>query len=203
MSSLLESFSITCFWTNLSLKAQDTAIFWPKTELAILTSTKKNTTASMLMLSTFSKECSRKDQNSESLLIRPWSILLFVKLQSKRWKSKKTSNHSRIICSNKSKLSQWTLHRLSRVTVYRWAWERRIQAHHYTGIRESLTVFTSKAAINKTWQEWFQWKRQFQTCPKTPDQRVKHSRTRWLMKLTNINDLVLSFCFKENKLTFI
>ena len=53
ISFLLESSSITYFWINLSSKAQDTAIFWPKTELAILTSTKKNTTISIPMLSTF------------------------------------------------------------------------------------------------------------------------------------------------------
>ncbi len=147
------SFSITCFWTNLSLRAQDTVKFWPKIELVTLTLTRKSTPNSILMLSISSNEWSRKGQSSESLLIKPSSIHLFAKLKPKRWKLNKISNSSRQTCLKKDKLRQLTLHQHLRVTVFRWIYVKRTQVRHWTETWQNSTVFIQKVVTNKTWQE--------------------------------------------------
>lgn len=148
-----ESSSITCFWTNLSLREQDTVIFWPKIELVTLTLTRKSTPNSILMLSISLNEWSRKGQSSESPLIKPSNIHLFAKLKPKKWKLKKISNSSPQTCLKKDKLRQLTLHQHLRVTVFRWIYVKRTQARHWTETWQNSTVFIQKVVTKKTWQE--------------------------------------------------
>ena len=200
MSSLLESFSITCSSINLSFKAQVTAIFLLKIELVNSTSTRKNIKSLTVMLWIFLRECLRKDQSLESLPNKPWNINLYPKTMFKRWKSKKSKNLTHKICSRRGKLRQLKLPQLSRAIAFRKVFERKTQALLWAKAQQNSTVFTQKVVTSKMGQGWFQWKRRHQTCPVILDQRVKQSKTRWLMKSNNINDLLFRvYCFNVSK----
>ena len=136
----------------------------------------------------YSKKCLKKDLNAE-LLHNKLSITNFCQNPSKRrWRSNSQKYHSPITYSRKETSRQWKLHLHSKIKMFTWLFGKRTPALHWAERPKKWTVSTLKETTNKTSQESFQWKKPFQTCPKTQDQEAKTSKIEWLMKLMSVND---------------